>query len=130
MDKNGSVVEVFVQMKEFFSLLVDNARLSVVESASLLVAEFLALLVAGLLLFVSLSLMLLAGVWLLSLYVGFPLAAFLVSLKLLLLCAFVYGMRRRLFVDCVVARLCAVLFADDGKGGKGGKDGKDGKERD
>lgn len=118
MSENDNVEGLLSQLKELFALIVDEGKLCFVEGVSLLVAELLALLLVAALLFVALSLLLLGGVWLLSLYVGFPLAALLVAVKLLLLCAFVYAMRQRLFVNCVVARLCTVLFAQNGEGNK------------
>ena len=115
MEENDNAEGLFSQLKELFALIVDEGKLRFVESASLLVAELLAFLLVAALLLVALFLLLLGGVWLLSLYVGFPLAALLVAVKLLLLCAFLYAMRRRLFVNCVVARLCTVFFAQDGE---------------
>ena len=113
MNEKSGLEDIVVQIKQFFALLVDEGKLFLVESVSLLVAEFLVLLVVGVLLLVAFMLLILAIVWTLSMYVGFPMAAFLVSVKLLLLCMVVYSMRRRFFVDSIVARLCAVLFACD-----------------
>lgn len=113
MNEKSGLEDIVAQIKQFFVLLVDEGKLFLVESVSLLVAEFLALLILGVLLLVVFMLLILAIVWTLSMYVGFPTAAFLVSVKLLLLCVVVYSMRRRLFVNSIVARLCAVLFACD-----------------
>lgn len=118
MNEKSGLENMVAQIKQLFVLLVDEGKLFFIESVSLIVAEFLALLIVGVLLLVLFSLVLLAIVWLLSMYVGFPMAAFLVSVKLLLLCVIVYSMRRRLFVNSIVARLCAVLFACDEDGKK------------
>ena len=115
MSCEDSIKSFYSQIKEFAGLFLEDGKLFLVESVSLLLGEFFALMLIAVFILLALFFILLSVVWLLSLYMGFPLAALVVALLLLSLCVLVYIVRRQLFVNVVVGRLCAVLFTQNGK---------------
>ena len=113
MDNAENADSLELKIKEFMHLLIKDGKLMLIEAFSLVAADFFAFVLILFFATAALFFVLLAVVWLLSFYLGFPVAMLAVALLLLLLCAVVYIMRNRLFVNIIVGRLCSIFLKDD-----------------
>lgn len=100
-------------LREYITLGVDSCKLHVIEVLSLLGCDLLSLFAASFLLVLALLFVFVAVLVLLIPMVGLVPATFIVAFLLALAAVVVYVMRRELFADIMVRRLCSLFFIYD-----------------